>query len=159
MASSHFTAVPVADRFWQRVAKGVDCWLWTRGCYPSGYGKIAVGKRAFRAHRIAWELTRGPIPDGLFVLHACDNPPCVRPDHLFLGDRLDNARDALKKGRLMIPRLVATAEVVRVIRSEYRRGTAGPGRKAGSLRDLSIRYKISKRAVFEIVHRLSWRHL
>ena len=52
------------------------------------------------AHRLAWELTFGPIPDGLHVLHACDNPPCIRPDHLMLGTQRANMRDAGRKGRL-----------------------------------------------------------
>lgn len=90
----------LATKFWLRVQKTDGCWLWTRRG-QDGYGVITIGtkSRFLRAHRISWELHYGAIPDGLGVLHHCDNPPCVRPDHLFLGTALDNARDRESKGR------------------------------------------------------------
>jgi len=77
------------------------CWLWTGRRDRAGYGKIRRGPSAknLRAHRVAWELEHGPIPDGLCVLHHCDNPSCVRPDHLFLGTDADNVADMFAKGR------------------------------------------------------------
>jgi hypothetical protein len=80
------------------------CWLWA-GFERSnqGYGGIQIGGRAKFAHRVSWELHRGPIPDGLFVLHKCDVPSCVNPDHLFLGTKRDNAIDRHRKGRTKIP--------------------------------------------------------
>ena len=90
----------LAERFWAKVTKTESCWYWTGYCHRrSGYGHVRVGPRMARAHRIAWELSHGPIPDGLDVLHSCDNPPCVRPDHLFLGTQLDNIADREAKGR------------------------------------------------------------
>lgn len=88
--------------FWDRVDKSGDCWLWTRA-RSHGYGKVwsPDERRVVSAHRVAWELTNGAIPDGLCVLHRCDNPPCVRPDHLFLGTIKDNNDDKLNKGRLV----------------------------------------------------------
>jgi HNH endonuclease len=74
--------------------KRSQCWVWTGPTYKFGYGRFAG-----YAHRIAWELTNGPIPEGLFGLHKCDNPPCVRPSHLFLGTRKDNSEDMKRKGR------------------------------------------------------------
>ena len=71
------------------------CWLWIRRTKDNGYGWC--GKRT-SAHRRAWELYRGPIPPGLFVLHRCDTPLCVNPDHLFLGTNSDNINDAVQKG-------------------------------------------------------------
>lgn len=68
-------------------------------CSPQGYGRQWVAGRAVRDHRRAWEVAHGPIPSGLCVLHRCDNPPCVRVDHLFLGTQLDNNRDRSAKGR------------------------------------------------------------
>lgn len=100
-------------RFWAKVDKTGECWVW-RGytSIPSpgmskGYGLVYVPRHLgnyVRAHRAAWRLCRGPIPDGLFVLHHCDNPPCVNPDHLFLGTHADNAKDRTMKGRSRGPR-------------------------------------------------------
>ncbi len=103
--------IPLADRFWKKVdLKGPvpahrpelgPCWLWTgvltqRG----GYGQVWVrGRGAVKATRVSWELHRGEIADGLLVLHHCDTPACIRPDHLFLGDALANMRDMDAKGR------------------------------------------------------------
>ena len=75
------------------------CWIWT-GSKVVGYGGVTHGGLERYAHRCAWILTNGPIPDEMpWVLHRCDNPPCVRPDHMFLGTALDNARDRDAKGR------------------------------------------------------------
>ena len=99
---------PLADRFWQKVNKqsGTACWLWTGArSLQTGYGSISVQvstrcHRNILAHRVAWELTHGPIPPGMFVCHLCDNPPCVRPDHLVLGTHAANLFDARQKGRM-----------------------------------------------------------
>ena len=78
-----------------------SCWLWLTGCDKDGYGMFARdrGGKSIRAHRFSWELHFGPIPDVLIVLHKCDTPACVRPDHLFLGTHLDNAQDRNRKNR------------------------------------------------------------
>lgn len=91
----------VAARLWAGVLKSDTCWEWQRGHNGDRYGVIWVGGERQRdyVHRVSWVLHYGPIPDGLWVLHQCDNPPCVRPDHLFLGTNLDNARDMAAKGR------------------------------------------------------------
>lgn len=103
---------PVADRFWEKVERSPDpdgCWVWTAATTRIGYGVFAVSRKRknVRAHRFAWELTHGPIPDGLCVCHACDNPPCVRPDHLWLGTSEDNTADRHRKGRTAKPSSVA----------------------------------------------------
>src|SRR5207237_6240778 len=88
------------ERFWSHVDATSDCWVWTAARTPLGYGVAAdEQRRARRAHRISWQLAHGPIPEGLRVLHHCDNPPCVRPSHLFLGTQFDNMADARQKGR------------------------------------------------------------
>jgi len=91
---------PVAERFWEKVDKTDGCWLWTASRTTSGYGQFCpVGNVPRKAHRIAWELTYGPVPEGAHVLHRCDTPLCVRPDHLFLGDAAANVDDMWTKSR------------------------------------------------------------
>ena len=92
----------LAQRFWAKVRKSDGCWEWTAARFPFGYGRFSVGveRKSAQAHRVAWELTHGAIPSShLFVCHRCDNPPCVRPEHLFLGTIQDNTADMNRKGR------------------------------------------------------------
>lgn len=96
---------PLRQRFnekWRQAPSG--CWQWT-GAKLKGYGLIRVksGEPPRRAHRVSWQLFRGPIPAGLHVLHWCDNPSCVQPFHLFLGTHQDNMRDRDAKGRGVLP--------------------------------------------------------
>lgn len=94
------SASPLAERFWAKVDRSSDgCWEWTGGRFDEGYGTIRVAGRSLKTHRVAWELVQGAIPEGLCVCHRCDNPPCCRPDHLFLGTREENNRDRDEKGR------------------------------------------------------------
>jgi hypothetical protein len=93
----------LAERFWEKIdVRGPDdCWLWKGGASSTGYGGFGLGdRRTVGAHRLAYELVKGPIPDGLCVLHSCDNKPCCNPSHLWAGTRLDNMRDASSKGRI-----------------------------------------------------------
>ena len=86
-------------RFWSYVTKTDDCWPWTGSIHNTGYGRMKAKHKQVFVHRVSWEMSNGPIPNGMFVLHRCDNPPCVRPDHLFLGTKGDNNRDRVAKGR------------------------------------------------------------
>lgn len=104
---------PVAELFWSKVQKTDKCWLWTAATNGDGYGLL--GGHAC-AHRVSWRLHKGEIPDGLQVLHHCDNPPCVNPKHLFLGTPADNAKDKAVKGR---GRTHISNEQVREIRALY----------------------------------------
>lgn len=87
-------------RFSAKVDTSGDCWLWQGGRFTTGYGHFTVSGKLVGAHRVAYQLAHGPIPLGLLVCHTCDNPQCVRPDHLFLGTVRDNALDAQRKSRL-----------------------------------------------------------
>lgn len=91
------------ERFWAKVDQNGDCWEWMASRLPRGYGLFTPHGRGSRsyAHRTSWEIHFGPIPAGLWVLHHCDNPSCVRPSHLFLGTRADNMNDAANKSRLV----------------------------------------------------------
>jgi len=86
-----------ADKFFVEANSG--CWLWTASIVTSGYGAFNLCGRSRTAHKVAWELFRGPIPKGLQVLHHCDVPSCVNPAHLFLGTNADNRADSVAKGR------------------------------------------------------------
>ena len=86
------------NRFWSNVRKTDSCWLW-EGYRNYGYGVFSVNRRLMRAHRVSWIMAHGEIPKGLCVLHHCDVPACVRPDHLFIGSQADNVLDCIKKGR------------------------------------------------------------
>lgn len=111
-SNNRHTPENFAWRFWRKVATGEpeDCWLWQGNVLAKdGRGQVHLrfeGTKNVRkfAPVVAWELTHGPIPDGLKVCHRCDVPRCVNPKHLFLGTQLDNMRDAAAKGRMSAPR-------------------------------------------------------
>jgi hypothetical protein len=100
----------LTGRFWDKVDRGGpvpahcpelgNCWVWTGAVTRWGYGKFSVSSRVWeRAHLVSWVLGHGPAPQGLYILHRCDNPPCIRPSHLFAGTPKDNTQDMIAKGR------------------------------------------------------------
>ena len=130
-------------RFWPKVDQsgGPDmCWPWLAGRDKHEYGRFHDGVRWQVASRMAWMLVNGPIPDGYFICHHCDNPPCCNLAHLFLGTALDNAWDMHRKNRQPIrrgqPRFFKKLdwETVREVRRQYATGQT----KAGIARNLSI---------------------
>ncbi len=95
------TSLPLVDRFWEKVDRRGpdDCWEWLAGKDGKGYGSIWCDGKSEIASRVAWKLANGPIPDGIDVLHTCDNPPCCNPGHLHLGTDADNTADKVARGR------------------------------------------------------------
>ena len=104
------------DRFWLYCDRSdmSGCWIWTGSLNTGGYGQIkqARSNKKILAHRLSYQINRGPIPDGAVVLHKCDNTRCVNPDHLFLGTQSDNMLDAMRKGRLKEPPLAAKERMI-----------------------------------------------
>lgn len=183
-----YTAKDVA-RFWSKVDRshGPDaCWNWTTSTFSSGYGQFKVGERNLRSHRVAWEMSHGSIPDGLSVLHHCDNRRCVNPAHLWLGTHKDNMRDMAQKSRaaagdrngsrLHPERLVrGDNHPSRITPEKWRRGEENGSARltvdqvraillryttGGVLaRELSAEYGVSTTTIYRIVHGHNWSHV
>lgn len=161
------TNVPLLERFWSRVKVGApnECWPWQplfvkTFASAKDYGHFTHKWVIYHSHRLAWEFTYGPVPDGLWVLHKCDNPPCCNPRHLFLGTDLDNKHDSIAKGRARYTpqpgekhgQAKLTEDDVRFIRAAYKPGEV-------RLIDLARWFGIDQAHVSEIVHRHKWKHL
>jgi hypothetical protein len=168
--------------FWVKVEKTEGCWLWMAARDKDGYGNVRWRMERERAHRLSWRLTYGNIPDGLWVLHRCDNPPCVRPDHLFLGTAKDNTADMLNKGRYISHRQKWTPEQRAKVAEFYRqypevraRGerchtaklTAEKVLEMRRVRretgrpyaDIAIEFGVSKRAALLAIQGITWKHV
>lgn len=162
---------PLSERFAGKytVDAVTGCWNWTAALNANGYGAINEGGegRALSAHRVSYELHVGPVPAGLWVLHRCDNPSCVNPAHLFLGDALANVRDMDAKGRRVSaprrgprqnkgqmrrgekhPQAKLTKEQVRAIRSSTAAGT-----------DIARQFGVAKTTVSSIRLGRTWSNL
>lgn len=104
---------PVEERFWAKVDKSGECWIWIGTIWQTGYGNFGISKgKTIGAHRFSYELAHGKIKSSrVLVCHKCDNRRCVRPEHLFLGSHKDNTQDALKKGRIAIGERAGAAKI------------------------------------------------
>lgn len=91
----------IEERFWNKVSKKSpeSCWEWTAARGRQGYGCFVIAGKLLKAHRVSWEFANGEIPNGMFVLHSCDNPPCVNPSHLHLGNVKTNSDEKVSRGR------------------------------------------------------------
>jgi hypothetical protein len=146
----------IEDRFWSKVDQRGECWLWTGATDGLGYGYLGNTLRmgAKKAHRVSYELHRGPIQEGLCVCHHCDNPSCVNPSHLFLGTQADNNADMVRKGRgsdkrgEANPNAKLTFEKASIIRNLY----------AGGMTQQAIadKFFVSQNVVSRIVRGARW---
>jgi uncharacterized protein YerC len=146
------------EKFWAQVEKTDTCWNWTSGKDKDGYGSFLgkVGDRVVyrRAHRFAYALVHGDIPHGMCVCHSCDNPPCVNPEHLFLGTDSDNMNDKISKGWHRAAfgedagKAILTEEQVRAILIDPRPHTA-----------IAADYGVKGATIGSIKQRVSWSHI
>lgn len=158
----HAKTKPLSKKFWEKVEKTGGCWLWVGAKNPGGYGTIKIESsgdiHTILTHRVSWEFHFGPIPDGMLVCHHCDNPPCVNPEHLFLGTDADNAQDMIKKGRKVTKRgeqnnkAKFTTQQILDIRELW----AGGGI---TKRDIADSYNVSDVAICNIINRKVWKHV
>ena len=148
----------LVKRFWKYIDQRGPCWLWTGSLAKrGGYGQLNNKGRLLKAHRISFEIHSGPIPSGAHVLHKCNNAKCVNPEHLYLGDNLDNTRDRIEAGTQYkippmrgekSPNAKLTEDQVKFIRSSSL-GHAELGRK----------FNVTKQAIFRIRKNLSWKSI
>jgi hypothetical protein len=142
------------ERFEEKVYADPNsgCFLWGGAVYRKGYGKFCVEGKLRSAHRVAWKLYNGPIPDDLHVLHKCDNPVCVNPAHLFLGTNADNMRDKDEKGRTPKGEKHGSAKLTEDAVLDIRT------RRMSQVAFARL-YGVSPQAIHSIQHGKSWAHL
>jgi len=146
-------------KFWSKVQVlgPHDCWKWQAATHRTGYGwfhRPGTARASIFAHRMAWELTRGPIPPGGCVLHHCDNPPCCNPAHLFLGNRSDNAADKTIKGRTPhgeghVRAKLTESDVLNILKLYPK----------VSQTTLAREYKVTTGTIRQIIKRKIWKHV
>lgn len=144
------------ELFWKKVDTSDSCWVWTASTLKSnGRGQFPTARRygfSTSPYRFSWQLHHGAIPSGRLICHRCDNPLCVRPEHLFLGTQLDNMEDARKKGRTAQgernPRSTCNEEMIQEIRNF-----------PGTHQEAADHFKVPKRRVISYRRGESWKHL
>jgi len=156
---SEYCRDPWEYRLWSRVAINdkTGCWEWTGSVNRTGYGQLRIDRHGVQPHRVAYEMLVGPIPPGIYVCHACDNPICVNPHHLWLGTNSDNQLDAVLKERRVILRGSAhpfaklTEQQVLTIRQQI-----VDGKRCA---DIASEFGVSETEIYHIKTRCSWAHI
>lgn len=142
------------ERFMPKVVKTDECWLWVGAINSSGYGNFNMNGRIQGAHRVAWQLKHGTIPDALHVLHHCDNRRCVNVSHMMLGTNADNVQDKINKGR----QAGAVGE-----KNTNAKLDAGKVRKiresSATTKQLASVYGVSNGAIWRARTMRTWRHV
>ena len=144
--------------FWINAEKVGNCWDWKRSRKTSGYGNYYRDGKVWSAHHFAYTIAKGPIPKDSWILHRCDNPPCVRPQHLYAGNAKDNAQDRKNRNRSASTvgsnngRAKVNAEKVVMIIEKYLTGKY-------TQKELAIENGITPSAVHSIVKRRNWKHI
>lgn len=145
----------VAAAFYARVQRTESCWTWTGKTDKSGYGVFYKDGGDFRAHRVAYAIGNGVGPGTMFVCHRCDNPRCVRPDHLFLGSNRENTADRHAKGRSAKGSSSGAAKLTESDVAAIRAALRGGAKQV----DMAIRFGITQANVSEIARGKTWRHV
>lgn len=146
----------IADAFWKYCGSAgpSECWEWQGVIQKSGYGELYYKGHKYYAHRVCWEIHNGPIPDGLYVCHECDNRKCTNISHLWLGTHLDNVADMISKGRNPRGESHHSAKLkqsdVLIIRSDKANGA--------TYAELAERYGVTPSAIQGVVMNINWKH-
>ncbi len=147
----------VLTRFERKIKIGDGCWNWTAKSRRVGYGSFSVGYKTISAHRFSYSYFYGPVPEGLYVCHKCDNRLCVRPSHLFAGTQKENVHDAISKGLFATPKgerngqsKLTANDVAEIRKAPFIRGT-------GNM--MAKRYGVSISTISMIRTKKHWRHI
>ena len=143
-------------RFWSKVDRTGECWIWTGFCMPAGHGQLTISQKRVLAHRVAYMIETGaPIPEGVVIRHRCDNPPCVRFSHLLPGTQQDNVADMMERGRNQFGTrngcAILTDGKVRIIKGRLRNGETHTA--------IAASLGISRSLVSFISEGKRWRHV
>lgn len=147
----------ITERFWKKVDKSSNCWVWTASKSKRGYGHFKIHSKVWQAHRYSWLIHYGYIPKGLCVCHVCDDPACVNPGHLWIGTQLENMQDKIKKGRLRVGigerhghSKLSNKQVLK-IRAIYSKGVTRAS--------LAQKYRVTPANIGNVVNRKTWKHI
>jgi hypothetical protein len=160
--TSRRMGLPVAERIKAAICvnESTGCWEWMKFREHNGYGRMRVNNKTQLCHRMSYEAFVGPIPDGLFVCHRCDNPPCCNPEHLFVGTNSDNQRDCVSKGRWTHPvDLRGTRHPLSKLNDDKVREIRRLCKNGISQSEVGRMFGVTQGAVWLIIHRKKWAHV